>query len=360
MILDSKFIAKLIPIIPLRSCGEIYKKSCGSGAKIFQVDNDMTSLRRVPWHHNIQQVALLEYASLKQTCPEGIYLSLKPGASPQWSGVLFVRKGPYAPAILRFQVSFPPDYPILPPAITFISDIFHPLVAPLTTYTYTTGSSGSETVSATDEERLAPGGFSLRHGFPHWYNRSQRSAKSSATTSRNTSDVHANVANQREDLYKPPPPENESSGRSSPGSESFRMGSAQARAENPIQTSRLIKMTEVLEYIKCAFDDETALDTLPLEAAGNSGAWKAWRAYRRSNETDSKLVESAPSLRRQDEWSWEGVWEERVQKGIDASIAEPTLYGGTVGADDLIRFVDVGDNVIEAVKAKMVSSMGGS
>lgn len=320
----------------------------------------MTSLHQLPWHHNIQQHALLEYASLKQACPEGIYLSLKPGASTQWSGVLFVRKGPYAPAILRFLVSFPPDYPTLPPVITFISDIFHPLVAPLTTHTYTTGSSSSETVSATDEERLPPGGFSLRHGFPHWFGRSQKSAKFSATSSKNVSDAHPGAANQREDVYKPPPPEDLSSRESSPRSATFRMSHVRTRPRRSIQPSQQTKITEVLEYMKSAFDDEIALDTLPLEAAGNSGAWKAWRAYRRSNEADSKLVDSAPSLHEQDEWSWDGVWEERVRKGVDASIAESTLYGGTSGGDDLIRFVDVGNDLTEAVRAGVVSHVGGS
>ena len=100
-----------------------------------------------------------------------------------------------------------------------------------------------------------------------------------------------------------------------------------------------MKITEILEYVKRAFDDEAVLDTLPLEAAGNSGAWKAWRAYRRSNKTDSKLVDSGPSLHKQDEWSWDGVWEERVRKGIDASIAESTLYGSTSGGDDLVSFL---------------------
>ena len=98
-------------------------------------------------------------------------------------------------------------------------------------------------------------------------------------------------------------------------------------------------MAKVLEYMKRAFDDETALDTLPLEAAGNSGAWKAWRAYRRSNETGGKLVESTSSLQKQDEWSWDGVWEERVRRGIDASIAESTLYGGSGVGDDLVSFL---------------------
>ena len=212
-------------------------------------------------------------------------------------------------------------------------------MAPLTTYTYTTGSSSSETVSATDEERLPPGGFSLRHGFPHWFGRSQKSAKSSATSSRNASDAHAGASSQREELYKPPPPEDLSSRGSSPRSESFRMSSVRTRARHAVQPSRLIIITDVLEYMKCAFDDETALDTLPLEAAGNSGAWKAWWAYRRSNETDSKLVESVPRLHKQEEWSWDGVWEERVRKGIDASIAESTLYGSSSGGDDLVSFL---------------------
>lgn len=138
------------------------------------------------------------------------------------------------------------------------------------------------------------------------------------------------------------------------------MSNFRSRLRYPNQPSLLIRMTEVLEYMKRAFDDETALDTLPLEAAGNSGAWKAWRAYRRSNETGSKLVDSVPSLSKQSEWSWEGVWEDRVRKGIDASIAESTLYGGTGGGDDQIRFIDVGDDLIEAVRAEMISHVGDS
>ena len=152
------------------------------------------------------------------------------------------------------------------------------------------------------------------------------------------SNAHAGTVYQHEDLYKPPQPEDLSSRGSSPGSESFCVNNAPTRPRHSIQLSEL-KITEVLEYMKRAFDDETALDTLPLEAAGNSGAWKAWRAYRRSNEAGSKLVDSVPSAHRQDEWSWDGVWEERVRKGIDASIAESTLYGGTSGGDDLVSFL---------------------
>ena len=89
--------------------------------------------------------------------------------------------------------------------------------------------------------------------------------------------------------------------------------------------------------MKRSFVEESALDTLPLEAAGNVGAWKAWRAYRRNANfvPDSTTPETATEF--QDEWSWDGVWEERVRKGIDASIAESTLYGNAAsGGDDLV------------------------
>lgn len=191
------------------------------------------------------------------------------------------------------------------------------------------------------------------------------------------SDAHTGAVDQREELHKPPPLEDLSSRGCSPRSDSFRMSNG-ARPRYSIQPSGLIKITEILDYMKRAFDDETALDTLPLEAAGNSGAWKAWRAYRRGNEKESKLVDSVPNLHKQDEWNWDGVWEERVRKGIDASIADSTLYGAS-GGDDLvsfpefctvarycadrvvqIRFVDAGDDLIGTVKAEVVSHVGGS
>ena len=114
------------------------------------------------------------------------------------------------------------------------------------------------------------------------------------------SDAYANIRAQREGLYKPPPPEELSSRGSSPKSETSWMGNVPARPRYSIQPSQLRKITEVLEYLKCAFDDETTLDTLPLEAAGNSGAWKAWRAYRRSNGSENNLIDSVSSMNKQD------------------------------------------------------------
>lgn len=128
-----------------------------------------------------------------------------------------------------------------------------------------------------------------------------------------------------------PPPD----GLSSVGSS--RMSNSPLTSSGQSPNFRSTHILEVLQYMKRAFDDEAALDTLPLGAAGNSGAWKAWRAYRRSKglEVDDASARESSTIK-QDEWSWDGVWEERVRKGIDASIAESTLYGGTGGGDDLV------------------------
>ena len=106
--------------------------------------------------------------------------------------------------------------------------------------------------------------------------------------------------------------------------------------------------------MKCAFDDEVMLDALPMEAAGNPGAWNAWQAYRKSIQRDSQpdvdnpghaasskrsgKLKSMSYAKQADEWSWDGVWEERVRKGIDASISDPVLYGNPSGGDDLVSW----------------------
>lgn len=108
-----------------------------------------------------------------------------------------------------------------------------------------------------------------------------------------------------------------------------------------------IGVLDVLHYMKKAFDDETVLDMLPLEAAGNPGAWNSWRAHRKLNfqhtcPRDDMAPESSHNKvlidypKQQDDWNWEGVWEERVQKGVDASISDAALYGNAGGGDDLV------------------------
>lgn len=106
---------------------------------------------------------------------------------------------------------------------------------------------------------------------------------------------------------------------------------------------------EILEYLKSSFDDETTLDALPIEASGNPGAWNAWQAHRKyilnrlqmkigsSNSARSSKQDADSNRKQPEEWSWDGVWEERVQNGIDASISDSVLYGNAGGGDDLVH-----------------------
>lgn len=255
--------------------------------------------------------------------------------------------GPYAKAILRFQVTFPSEYPYLPPSVTFVTDIFHPLITPLTTYTYTTGYLSSDTVSATDEERLPPGGYSLRHGFPHWFKRTHQSPTSSPVSSQNVSLSHDMSARARKDSNEDQPQEYSSCSSSSvvavpqnlPG---FKQSAHLLALDGQ---SRPITMLDVLQYIKQSFDEEHFLNMLPLEAAGNPGAWKAWRAYRSSINERANTASSKPDWGQGEEWNWDGVWEERVRKGVETSISESVLYGGTGAGHDFVS-LDAPEDII--------------
>lgn len=261
-------------------------------------------------------------------------------------------EGPYAPAVLRFHVSFPDDYPTLPPVLTFISDVFHPLVTPQTTHTYTTGASETDTVSATDDERLPPGGFSLRHGFPHWLERGRESAASSRRVSESLSQLQhqsprpSHVESKLDRLLSP--------SRVPPGGKGY---------PGPSENGEYTPIVEVLEYVKSALIDEAILDSIPLEAAANSGAYHAWRAHRaelqlttralspQASSPASKSVSReksgllgghssnvpiASKARLPGEWNWTGVWEERVKKCTQNSLSEPVLFGSASGSIDMV------------------------
>lgn len=224
-------------------------------------------------------------------------------------------------------MSFPQGYPNQPPLITFSSDIFHPLLTPLTTYTYTTSSTSTETVSASDQERLPPGGFSLRHGFPYWF-------------------------------------------------PSFHDDATQLKRS----PQSAVSIYELLDYLRYAFNDEECLNSIPLEAAANPGAYHAWQSQRARKLQSSRAVspQSADSSkrnsgiqniagkmsvdrdnvlpsrgRRPGEWNWEGVWEERVKRGIQASLTEPALYGSAGTADELIRFANLDLDSVEQIMQEL-------
>ena len=242
---------------------------------------------------------------------------------------------------------------------------------------YTTDIQDSGTVSATDEERLPPGGFSLREGFPGWFGRaSRRSAERARGGSHQT------------------PARGGGTGIESPGSG----GTGSSLSPTPGRTAmeniagakrneRSVSTYDVLRYIRSAFDDAEVLDKVPLEAAGNPGAWHAWRTHRVKtgaivlpSPTDAKEkstwhdglsddegssgssggvpegyqrlaggTSSPMAARRPGEWNWEGVWEVRVKKGVDASLSEAVLYGNAAG-DDLVRFLNMEPEEIETIK----------
>ncbi|KAI9708877.1 MAG: hypothetical protein M1828_002581 [Chrysothrix sp. TS-e1954] len=264
-----------------------------------------------------QQNLLVEFASLKHVQPQGLYLSLTPGDSTLWSGILFVRKGPYAPAVFRFRISFPSSYPLNPPLITFVSDAFHPLLAPLTTASFGSSFPGTDSDASASEVRLPPGAFSLSHGFPQWR---QRRGSIRDTTS----------AKQATPNTSPRQPRTE-------------------RGDSVFEDPK-IHVVDVLQYMRSSFEDESILDNLPFEAAGNAGAWYAWRAHRAKAGVKFDAASASNGHRRQSskekagprhpsEWNWEGVWVARARKAVQASLSEPALYGtGGVDRDDEVHF----------------------
>ncbi|KAK0643605.1 hypothetical protein B0T16DRAFT_186262 [Cercophora newfieldiana] len=313
-------------------------------------------------------------AGLKQACPDGVYMTLTPGDPSLWSGVIFVRKGPYATAVLRFQISFPDTFPALPPLVTFSTDMFHPLITPLTTYMYTTDIQDGGTVSATDEERLPPGGFSLRHGFPDWFGRATRRSR------------QVSAQSQTQTPLSTPPRPAAAVGGGSGGGRASAAGSTPGSAASSATSDALagharrrdVSTFEVLRYIRSTFDNEDVLDSVPLEAAGNPGAWHAWKTHRRQVTSPgggegtgvgtSKALPPEPgtksggggggTARRPGEWNWEGVWEERVKRGIVASLSEGVLYGNAGAADDVINFLSMDPAELEGVKKNLFRTLG--
>jgi len=283
----------------------------------------------------------LDFASVKRAGPKGIYFTPTPRDPNVWQGVLFVRKGPYAPAILKFKIFLSADRP---PVIAISTDIFHPLVTPLTTYTYTNSDTGTDTVSATDEERLPPGGFSLRHGFPEWFGTSKLNTEAEEVQHNVQGDATTQDAHVTE----------------------IRKSSTILDTEEQPARCGAVDIARVLYYMRSAFDSEAVLDKIPLDTAGNPGAWHAWKAHRakvlgatsatrldqsgRSRSYTLPVRQQPGGARRPGQWNWEGVWEERVKKGVHASISQSALYSS--GHDtDLINFLDVDPEMLEQAVA---------
>ena len=107
-------------------------------------------------------------------------------------------------------------------------------------------------------------------------------------------------------------------------------------------------IVEVLYYLKRVFEDETLLDDLPLEAAANPGAWHAWKAHRRKTKPSKAHTDSVDQRKAfstglgspgrakpSGDWNWDGVWVERVKRGVATSLSDQMLYG-SVDGDDVV------------------------
>lgn len=233
----------------------------------------------------------------------------------------------------------------------FTSDVFHPLVSPLTTYTYSNQDPEAETVSASDQYRLPPGAFSLRHGFPECFTKAptRQSALGSVIANTGMSPL--------------------SKAEFIPG-----IGLGVDANNEPPATSPHIAV--ILYYLRAAFTREDVLDSVSQEAAANPAAWHAWRTSRaktdsRNNSVRSKSeagLNTVENLRQQPggarspgEWNWDGVWEDRVRKSIQNSMSEQAMFKRPGLSEDSvsqcnvlfvhpltsqIQFIDVDDETI--------------
>ncbi|GAA5799026.1 hypothetical protein HPULCUR_004435 [Helicostylum pulchrum] len=73
---------------------------------------------------------MTEFINLRNPnhCPLGVYVMPSSDDLYVWYGVLFVHKGFYKSGTFKFRLSIPQNYPNQPPSITFLTDMFHPLV----------------------------------------------------------------------------------------------------------------------------------------------------------------------------------------------------------------------------------------
>ncbi|KAJ9610317.1 hypothetical protein H2200_005094 [Cladophialophora chaetospira] len=199
-------------------------------------------------------------------------------------------------------------------------DVFHPLVVPLTTYTFSTNvADDATTVSASSKERLPPGAFTLRYAFPHWFSFLRRLNENSETAG-----AAAPIAD------RPSTPS---------GAIAETRNDSELSQAGPGSTDRRSLILDVLRHVKEAFESEDLLDRIPLDEVGDPSAWHAWRAYRglphRQNDAKSgetNISQAAPpSPKNPGEWKWDGVLESRVRNSVEASISEAALFGNTSG-----------------------------
>lgn len=167
-----------------------------------------------------------------------------------------------------------------------------------------------------------------------------------------------------------------------------------------------IYVVDILRYMRAVFEDATLLDNLPFDEAANQSAWYAWRASKHSIHAKNAASASAatavtksadykppttsttpaeagdtntpstpakatrttaislagpttpkPTPKKPSEWKWEGVWDMRARKGIEASITEASLFGAGGLRDDEIHFVSVETDEVERMRGELHSHL---
>lgn len=112
---------------------------------------------------------------------------------------------------------------------------------------------------------------------------------------------------------------------------------AMPSADQFAEHKQSVPVSILLNYIRSTFDDETVLDALPLEVAGNPSAWHAWRAHRNGG-SNSALKKGSPQTRLPGDWHWDGIWAKRVRSEIETSNSEQILFGNVTrgGSDEVV------------------------
>ncbi|KAK5098633.1 hypothetical protein LTR70_002521 [Exophiala xenobiotica] len=252
------------------------------------------------------------------------------------------------PSVLRFEIAFPPTYPDAGPSINFSTELFHPLLVPLTTYTFAAGAlDPNATLNSSETERLKPGSFNLREAFPIWY--ANKSDRRSAWSSSIGSGPFAESVSTRD-----------------------RVLPAHAEMKEDVTKKETQTLQAVLQYVKQAFEDVQFLDSLPPRAAVNANAWHAWRAHRGlpklgSRSTSPASAESGrtPLSPRLDpgDWNWDGVWESRVKNGIEESMSDAVLFGSksnrpATSTSGPIKFGKNDDVKTQEIQSGMLRALG--
>ncbi|CAO3590369.1 unnamed protein product [Absidia cylindrospora] len=96
----------------------------------FDIDNCNTEYFQRPSACFKRYELMMEFMNLQNSSqyPLGVYLMPCADTLNVWYGVLFLHQGLYNSAVFKFRLSIPENYPFGMPSVTFLTDVFHPLI----------------------------------------------------------------------------------------------------------------------------------------------------------------------------------------------------------------------------------------